>query len=171
MSFLYSVRTAAVAAALVVAASAVPANASSISLPMAVSATVIAGCLMLPAPLSFGNYDPTATNATTASTPISLTCTPGTSAKVTLDAGLNAGGSTAFSSRSLKFLTSSLPYQIYTDNGHSTVWGDGVTGTTGAPTVTGTGLPSTLTAYGVIPAGSLVSPGVYLDTVAVTVTF
>ena len=66
-----------------------------------------------------------------------------------------------------------LGYQIYSDSGHSTVWGDGTNGSsTVGGTGTGPGAAITETMYGVVPAGQTVLTGSYADNpVNVTVTY
>ncbi|MDP9104912.1 MAG: spore coat U domain-containing protein [Candidatus Eremiobacteraeota bacterium] len=146
-----------------------PAAAGSVSGSMAVSATVLSSCLtVVPAPMAFGNYDPAAASSLTATSTIAVTCTPGTVASITMDAGQNAGSATAFSGRALKFGTTTLPYQIFKDAARTQVWGDGTNGGSQAVSVTGIG---TLTAYAHIPAGASVPAGVYSDTINVTVSF
>lgn len=146
-----------------------PAAAGSITGSMVVSATVLSSCLtVVPAPLAFGNYDPAVGTALNATSTVAVTCTPGTVASVTMDAGQNAGSATAFGGRALKFGTSTLPYQIYKDGARTQVWGDGTNGGSQAMTLTGIG---TLTAYAQIPAGASVAAGAYSDTVNVTVSF
>ena len=64
--------------------------------------------------------------------------------------------------------TDYLSYQLYSDNGYSTVWGN-TAGTSVAHT--GTGTQTALTVYGSIAAGQSVPAGSYSDTVVATVTF
>jgi spore coat protein U-like protein len=66
----------------------------------------------------------------------------------------------------LQFLT----YEIYKETGRTNVWGDsgGATVTmAGAPSI----LPQTVTVFGRIPANQSASTGVFVDTVAITLTF
>ena len=67
-----------------------------------VSANVIKNCTISTAPLNFGAYDPVAANATTPLDgigTITVTCTKGAVAKVGLNAGGNAQGTTRRISR------------------------------------------------------------------------
>jgi spore coat protein U-like protein len=61
-----------------------------------------------------------------------------------------------------------LSYQLYSDSGLTTVWGN--TSGTGVG-VTGTGAAVSTTVYGSVAAGQNVPTGSYADTVAATVTF
>jgi spore coat protein U-like protein len=62
----------------------------------------------------------------------------------------------------------SISYGLYKDVGYGQPWGDArgdvVTGT-------GTGAVEALPVYGIVPAQTTPAPGVYRDTVVVTVTY
>jgi spore coat protein U-like protein len=140
-----------------------------------VSAIVSANCTIdASGGVAFGTYDPIVTNqstALTASGTISTTCTNGASATITLGQGANADtGSTdtAPLRRMLAGTSDYLSYQLYSDSGYSTVWGN--TAGTGMA-VTGTGSAVSTTVYGSVAAGQNVKTGNYADTVAATVTF
>jgi spore coat protein U-like protein len=140
-----------------------------------VSASVSANCTIdASGGVAFGAYDPVVANqstALTASGTISTTCTNGATATITLGQGSNADtGSTdtAPLRRMLAGTSDYLTYQLYTDSGDTTVWGN--TAATGV-TVTGTGAAVSTTVYGSVPAGQNVATGNYADTVAATVTF
>ena len=63
-----------------------------------------------------------------------------------------------------------LNYALYTDSGRTTLWGDGVTGSTIDDTGTGTAQSNTI--YGEVLAAQASAPaGSYADTVVVTVTY
>jgi spore coat protein U-like protein len=65
--------------------------------------------------------------------------------------------------------TSLLAYSLFSNPAMSINWGQ----TIGANTVigTGTGVQQSLTVYGQIPAGQVVNPGSYTDTITATVTY
>ena len=65
-----------------------------------------------------------------------------------------------------------LQYNLYTDSGHSTIWGDG-SGSTVNVSGVGLGLltSNTHTVYGEIPIEQDVQPQVYRDTITVTVGY
>ena len=66
-----------------------------------------------------------------------------------------------------------LNYNIYTTNGYTTVWGDGNNGTV-SQTYNGVLLQLgsvSFTAYGKLPGGQFPAPGMYTDTIMVTVTY
>jgi spore coat protein U-like protein len=60
-------------------------------------------------------------------------------------------------------------YSVYRNSGHSQVWGN----TTGTDTQSGTGTGSSqsLTVYGRVPSQTTPPPGIYTDTIVVTVTY
>lgn len=152
------------AAALVLAQGAQPADAATATSTMAVSATVLSFCSITAAPLAFGNYSTAVTNATTA---LAVTCTVGTTYNIGLDLGLGTGATV--SQRRMTFNTSALSYGLYSDAGHTVVWGN----TVGTNTLagTGTGLVQSINVYGQIPANQVVAPGLYTDTVTATITY
>ena len=137
-----------------------------------VNATVISACTVSGALLNFGSaIDPLATAVPLdASSTLTVTCTNTTPYAVALNAGVNAGGASAFASRAIKHGSYSLAYQLYTDTGRSTVWGDG-TSSSSTSAGTGTGSTQTLTIYGRIPSLSGSVPGTYTDTVTVTISY
>lgn len=132
-----------------------------------VSATVSSSCSMSTSNLSFGTYDPLALVAATGTTTVSVTCNLTTPYALKLD-----GGSTA-SSISSRAMTDgaghNLSYQLYTSALHTTVWGDGTTGSTVTGVGTGLAIPSVV--YGQISTGQNVPNGTYNDTIAVTLSF
>ncbi len=134
---------------------------------IAVAATVIKVCVATTTPMAFANYNASGASPNDATATISVLCTLGTTYEIALDAGLGSGATTA--GRKMTFLTSLLNYQIYRDAGRSLSFGN----SNGTDTVsgTGTGLLVTHTAYGRIATGQYLSPGAYVDTVTVTVTY
>jgi spore coat protein U-like protein len=133
---------------------------------LAVTATVISSCTVLPGTLSFGNYNPTSASALDVDGSFTVSCTTGTAPVVGLGLGLNPTGSTRRMISGLQFLT----YEIYKESGRSNVWGDSGGNTVtlaAAPSI----LPQTINVYGRIPANQSASTGVFADTVSITLTF
>jgi len=92
-----------------------------------------------------------------------------TTVTVSLDAGLNAAGIIA--NRKMKRTTLPavfLGYQIYQNAAHTTIFGNGA-GQTRTVTTTGSAT-KTVRMYGQIPT-TTADPGIYNDTVNVTITF
>jgi spore coat protein U-like protein len=130
------------------------------------NATVVNTCTVSAPTLDFGS--PTQlTSAQTGSTNLSITCANLLPYKVGLDAGLNGGGNV--NNRAMKLGANTVSYQLYSDSGRTTVWGN----TIGTNTVSGTGNGSaqTLTAYGLVPIQTTPPPGVYTDTITISVTY
>lgn len=110
-------------------------------------------------------------NPVTATTSVTVNCTKGTSASVTLS---GTGGS-----RTMSNGTNTITYDLYSDSTHTTYWdattdvtitGAGVNSsgaTLDATTATGT----TRTIYGHVPAQDTATTGDYTATVMATVTF
>jgi spore coat protein U-like protein len=140
---------------------------------MSVSATVSANCTISAGAMAFGAYDPVVTNASSplaGTATLTVACTNGAPATLTMDQGLNpAGGSTNASPlRQMASGGNFLSYSLYQDNAMTVPWGN--TGGTGAA-YTGTGVSGSVTVYGQVGAGQNVSAGTYNDTVVATITF
>jgi spore coat protein U-like protein len=141
------------------------AQAATATATLSVSASIAGACTVGGAALSFGAYSPAA--ASTANSTIQVSCTNGTNAVVTLNQGNNNNRVPSAGTRALNNGTTNfLGYEIYSDNGLSTVWN-----TTNSQPIASTGSPISLTAFGRIPAGQNPATGSYNDTVTITVTF
>ncbi|MFT7775004.1 spore coat U domain-containing protein [Roseateles sp.] len=137
-----------------------------------VQATVTTSCTVSGTTLNFGaSIDPlAAVTPLDATSTLTVVCTNTTPYTIALNAGVNAGGASNFSTRKMKSGSNTLGYQLYTDTGRSTVWGDG-TASSSTSAGTGTGSAQTLTIYGRLPSLANVVPGSYTDTVTVTVSY
>jgi len=146
---------------------AAPALAQTATANLAVSATVISNCSISANPIVFGNYDPVAATAVDGAGSVVVTCTASRAWWVGLGAG--SGGATAGVSRSMSLGASRLGYELYQDNGRTTVWGNTqATGFGG----TGSGAAQTVPVYGRIASGQTTVPaGGYADSVVATVNF
>ncbi|GAK26782.1 Csu type fimbrial protein [Serratia liquefaciens] len=102
--------------------------------------------------------------ATTAGSALSIICTDGT----TYDVAANLGSNADDQQRQMANGSSRLPYNLFSDSVRSTQIANGTPFASG----TGNGLSQNINIYGRIPAGTaLPSPGNYLDTVTLTVTY
>ncbi|MFT3710978.1 MAG: spore coat U domain-containing protein [Archangium sp.] len=140
---------------------------------LGVSATVQPGCSISTSPVAFGVYAPLSTHASspaTANGTVSVTCTLGTAAVVTLGQGGSAGsGSTdAAPVRRLTDGSNFLSYALFRDMAMLLPWGN--TTLTGIAHV-GLGTQVGITVYGKLDAGQVVPAGSYTDTVVATVSF
>ena len=123
---------------------------------------------------AFGAYNPFNSTATTSTATLSVSCQSAASVLVSYTVALG-GGHGGVASRSLSSGGASLPYQLYRDAARTQVWGDG---TAGSLTLTDgyllgvvTPVVRTYTAYGAIPAGLIVTPGLYSDTIILLLTY
>ena len=137
---------------------------------------VDAACSVTATGVAFGTYVPSAASNSTGTVTVSCSATLGLlfNWTIALNAGVNSGGS--FSNRRMASGNSYLSYQLYTDSGHTTVWGDGTSGTatvSGNCLISFLGIPcsGSATVYGQIPALQNPSPGAYTDTITVTITY
>ena len=137
---------------------------------MTVSTTVLMSCNISAGALTFASYDPTLDADSNAFATIDSTCTSGGAAVITMGQGL--GGHTDSSDispiRQMTAGSEKLDYEVYSDSGRSTQWGN--TSATGV-SVTGTGSTQSLTAYGTITGLQQVSAVSFTDSVTVTVTY
>jgi spore coat protein U-like protein len=142
-------------------------------------AAAVTQCSLVTTPMVFGSYNPVLGTAGTSSTSLVVECLaislPLTTVNYTLSMGTsNTSGSLQ---RQLAGPSGSrLDYNLFTDAGYATVWGNGSGGT---GTVSGTAplvllaavVARTHTVYGRIPGGQVVRTGVYSDGLMVTIDF
>ncbi|MEW6486272.1 MAG: spore coat U domain-containing protein [Pseudomonadota bacterium] len=143
--------------------------AATTSTTMNVTANVGAVCTVSATPVDFGLYAGAQKNATGT---ITVNCTNLAPYNVGIDQGLNYDGSFRYITNG----TDDILYELYSDAGYTSIWGDnGVTGGNypwGNPVAgIGNGANQVLTVYGELSAGPLPSPGSYSDTVTVVVEF
>jgi spore coat protein U-like protein len=149
--------SAAALAALVVAVA--PARAATTTANVNVQAIVNASCKMTDANIDFGTYDPTVPTNNNSSSNLIVTCTKGTTGNITL---AGTAGARVMSSG-----TDTLPFELYTDSGRTTVWA----GATTASVPASTGVAQSIPVYGRILAGNYVAPGTYTAVVVATLNF
>ncbi len=116
---------------------------------------------------SFGTFDPLENVAVDTTGMVTVTCSP--SASYTIE--LSAGHGGTYSPRKMTGPGGrTLDYNLFRDASRTTVWGDGVGGTS---RVGGSddGSGSSHTLYGRIPAGQNPYVGSYSDSIQVTVVF
>ena len=141
---------------------------------LSVTATVAANCTIATTAVDFGAYDPVTANASAAilqTGKVSVSCTTGSAATVTLGQGAHSdtGSSDADPARRMSDGTTHfLTYTLYSEPTRTTEWGN--TTPTGLA-YTGTGASQDLTVYGTLPGGQNVPVGSYSDTVVATITF
>jgi len=135
------------------------------SAPMEIMVTVVSSCAVEVTPIDFGNYNGAQINRTGE---VSVACNDGVPYAIGLDAGLHYDQANRFMADGAGNM---LPYRL-TYAGAD--WGDNtVTDTYRADPVTGVGIgiAEAYTVEAMVWANQNASPGVYTDTVTVTVAF
>lgn len=122
-------------------------------------------CSVSTVAVAFGAYNPRNSTATDGVGSITVSCSGGTPGA--MSASSSTGQSGTYSARTMKAGSFVLNYNLYTNSTHTTVWGNGSTGTS-VRSITGVG---TYTVWGRIPALQNVGAGSYSDTISVTLTF
>lgn len=141
---------------------------------LTVSASVSANCTISTSAVAFGAYDPVSANAASAlngTGGVTVTCTNGSSAAITLGQGANANAGSTDAVPDRRMIDGSsnhLSYSLWQDSARTVVWGN--TAGTGVGH-SGDGTATNVTIYGKIPAAQNVPAGSYGDTVVATVTF
>jgi len=140
------------------------ASAGSVQANLAVGSSIVATCTVSTNAVAFGPYSGAEILATGN---VSATCVNGTDYDIGLDAGQSTGATVT--TRKMKSGANLLPYQLFSDSGRTTNWGN----TVGTDTVhgTGTGTSQNLTVYAKLPAGTVPAAGTYSDTVKATISF
>jgi spore coat protein U-like protein len=134
-----------------------------------VSAQISANCTISAGDLQFGAYDPIVANAAsgsdaTATADITTTCTTGSSPLINLSLGDNSPGAGL---RQMASGANRLSYNLYTDNGHNTLWDVD----SDVPATTPDGTPHVNTVFGLLPKGQNKPVGSYSDVVVASVSF
>lgn len=129
-------------------------------------------CTVSTTPVNFGSYDVFSNSNLDTIGQVIVGCS-GVGTIYSVSVQLNKGLNGAIPNRRLSQLNGNdrLAYNLYTDAGRSTIWGDG-TSSSAIQTVNVTGgTSSTLTIYGRIPPLQDVGIGGYADTITVTILF
>jgi spore coat protein U-like protein len=124
--------------------------------------------------LDFGDYDVFDASPTRAATAITIDCAMPRDRKLQPKIDLSAGASQDFGRRLQMSGANRLNYNLYVDPGLSRIAGDGSGGSSDiSPTAIQIGGRTlySVTIYGAIEPHQLAAPGVYFDTVHVTITF
>jgi len=138
---------------------------------LTVSVTVAASCAISSGAMAFGVYDPLAGGHVDGSATVSVACTKGSAAAITLGQGENPlpGSTDAAPIRRMTSGSAFLTYTLYSDPVHTSPWGN--TAPTGKSYVAANSQPAQLTVYGRIAASQDVPQGVFSDLVVATITF
>jgi spore coat protein U-like protein len=138
-------------------------------------------CGVSTALVTFGSYDALSGSPVTAAGNVQVSCQllSGSVAQVVaFNVGLSTGGSGAFGTRTMARVGGggSLGYNLYSDGGMATIWGDGTGGTQQQGGVivallVGTPVVANYPVYGKVPASQQVRGGSYSDTITVSMSF
>lgn len=154
-------------AALAVMAAVPLAEAATVTNTFTVQITIANACdvtTTAPTTLDFGTQGVLAANVDQTST-VTVTCTSGHAYNI----GLDGGGAANINARVMTNAGNNVGYQLYSNSGRTTVWGN----TVGTDTVasTGTGTAQAFTVYGRVPPQTTPPAATYTDTITVTVTY
>jgi spore coat protein U-like protein len=143
-----------------------PSGAKNTSNSASVTAMVASTCRLTTTNLNFGTTGAITANVDSTAQVIPQ-CSNGLPYSLSLDGGLS--GATDPAQRKMSKSSEQIIYGLYRDAGRSQPWGS----TLGTDTVAGngTGLNQSLTIYGRVPPQTTGSPGVYSDTIIVTVSY
>ncbi|MDA8708691.1 spore coat U domain-containing protein [Hellea sp.] len=146
-----------------------------VMLTMAPEASAQVSCSTSVTPLSFGTYRPFIESHTDSAAGIVVTCSGPLGTTIAYETRMSAGQSGDVYNRALSSSESidEMAYQLYVDPSYSAVWGDGITGTSGAGVISlvaPTGF-STNNVYGRIFKKQAVRSGQYSDYITVSVVF
>lgn len=132
---------------------------------------VILSCTVSATAVGFGTYTPFNPSPVDSSGTVTVNCLGVLGGTFTVK--LNTGGSGTYSPRRMYKGTDTLNYNLYTDSGRSTIWGDGTGGSSFQTVNCGLaclGADNNFTTYGRIPGSQNTTvPGSYSDTITVTV--
>lgn len=134
--------------------------------PFTVSATVVSTCSVSATTLDFGSTGLLAANVDSTNA-LSVMCSNTVPYSILLDGGLS--GATDPTLRKMTKGAETVTYGLYQDVARSQPWGS----TKGTNTVSGTGsgFPQGYTVYGRVPPQPTPSPGTFLDTIVVTISY
>ena len=137
-------------------------------------------CSVAATGVAFGTYDTLSTIPNDSSATVTVVCTyvSGGAQQIAYSATLSTGSSGTYASRQLHAGALALNYNLFTNTTRTSVWGNGLGGTslaTGSFTIgpgVGNGRREVIhPVYGRIPARQDVLDGLYSDTIVVTLTF
>lgn len=132
-----------------------------------VSADVRSSCEVDASALDFGGLAQVITGAVPAEATLNVRCTAATAYAIRLDNGQGAGA-TGPEDRRMTSPLGQLSYGLYLDPARSAPWGDLPSNDLDAQ---GAGANQAFTIYGRIHAGQSVTPGLYTDSVVVTIEY
>ena len=147
--------------------------------PVVAQAAVTVACTVSVTGVAFGTYNPLAATQTTSTGTLRIACTgAGTgTTTVTPTVTFSTGFSGTYTTRKMFSGVNALNYNLYWSTAYTQVMGDGTGGSFGGSTtapltiIPGQTSVANGTMYGMMPALQDVAPGLYADTVIVTVSY
>lgn len=139
--------------------------------------TGVCTCTLSTTNVAFGNYNPMAFGNTDTTGTIKVDCGGVVGLLIPFNIAISAGNSGSYAARQLKSGVKTLAYNLYTDSSYTTVWGDGSASSqiiSSGVTLDALGLApaQNFYVYGRIPGRQTTAvPGVYADTISVTLTY
>ncbi|MBO9689188.1 spore coat protein U domain-containing protein [Roseateles chitosanitabidus] len=128
--------------------------------------------------LLFANYNPLAYGNTDTTGTVTIKCGGVAGLLVPYTIALSTGGGSTFAGRRLAYGANVLSYNLYSDSGYTSIWGDGTASTSTASGFVLLDVISllgsvTYTVYGRIPGRQVttIPGGPYVDAVTVTITY
>lgn len=140
---------------------------------MPVLATVVATCSVSAAPLIFGAIDlHSGVGAAKSTGALNVTCTNTTPYTVGLNSGASGNGKDVNRAMKNAAASGTINYGLFSDSLYAVPWGDGQAGNGKTKDGAGTGITETLLVFGKISSDvSAVAPGLYADSVTITITY
>lgn len=149
-----------------------------LALLLSAAAPAAVSCSITATGPAFGIYNPLSATPTLSNGSVTASCTlvSGGTTTVSLTSSYSIGSGTSYAARSMVSGANTLGYNLYYDAAFTQIRGNGTGGSqTGGASFTLTrGSPTqsaTSVIYGRIPAGQDVAPGLYTDTIVVTITY
>ena len=138
------------------------------------SALAAQNCRITAPALLFGDYEAASQIPVDSASSLAVRCVGRPVGAFTVSVGTGTSGD--MGRRTLRVGSETLVYNLFVDAARTRVWGDGTAGTerlTVTPPPQSTGRPRELSlpVYGRIPAGQDPAPGLYTDTLVITVEF
>jgi spore coat protein U domain-containing protein, fimbrial subunit CupE1/2/3/6 len=136
---------------------------------------VLESCAISATSVAFGSYDPLSAAPADVAGTVSMTCTVTlVAAGASWNIRLSVGGSGSYAPRRMASGGNFLNYNLYTNAGRTTVWGDGTGGTSyisGSQTLLIGNTAFNYPVYGRIPVAQDRPSGSYTDTIIVTLNY
>lgn len=127
-------------------------------------------CNIATTPVNFGSYDVFSATALDSTGSITVTCNNPEKKPLLVTVDLTAGNSGSFAQRKMSSTTAGgLFYNLYADSARSKILGDGSGGSVNMANIISKITTWNITIYGRIPARQNMIPGVYSDSLTVTV--